>query len=341
MIKKDDFDFKLPESLIAQYPIKNRDISNMLVLDKKTGFIEHKKFKDIVNYLNKGDCLVLNDSKVIPARLIGNKKTGARVELLLLKRLEGNRWETLVNPGRKAKIGDEIIFGDGILKCKIIDIVKEGNRVIEFEYEGIFEEKLDLLGELPLPPYITEKLEDKQRYQTVYAKFDGSSAAPTAGLHFTKELLKILEVKGIKIAYITLHVGLGTFRPVKVNNILEHSMHSEIYNIEESQSKIINIAKKEGNKIICVGTTSARTLESNIGVDGYLKPGTGETDIFIYPGYKFKIVDNLITNFHLPKSTLMMLVSALSKREHILKAYEEAIDKKYRFYSLGDAMYIR
>ncbi len=340
-MKKEEFNFILPEKLIAQRPKEKRDESKLLLLDKHTGQIEHKQFNEILNYFNEGDCLVLNNTKVIPARLIGNKKTGARVELLLLKRLDGDKWETLVNPGRKAKVGDEIYFGGEFLKAVVVDIVEEGNRVIEFEYEGIFEEVLDKLGELPLPHYITEKLEEKSRYQTVYAKYDGSSAAPTAGLHFTKELLKKIEAKGVTIVYITLHVGLGTFRPVKADNILEHKMHSEIYEVTEIAKEKINKAKLKGNKIICVGTTSARTLESSSNAKGEVVSGCGETSIFIYPGYKFKIVDKLITNFHLPESTLMMLVSALSSKEHIMNAYDVAIKEEYRFYSLGDAMFIK
>ncbi len=339
-MKKEDFYFNLPEEQIAQTPIKERDTSKLLVMDKTTGDIEHKVFKDIINYFEDGDCLVLNNTKVIPARLIGNKKTGARVELLLLKRLDDNKWETLVNPGRKAKVGDEIFFGD-ILKATICDIVKDGNRIVQFEYEGIFEEILDELGEMPLPPYIEERLQEKERYQTVYAKYDGSAAAPTAGLHFTDKLLNSLQKKGVKVAYVTLHVGLGTFRPVKVENILEHSMHTEIYNVDEEQCKIINETKKAGKKVIAVGTTSCRTLESCTNDNGELVSGSGETDIFIYPGYKFKMVDNLITNFHLPESTLIMLVSALSNRENVLNAYNIAVEQNYRFFSFGDAMLIK
>ncbi len=340
-MKKEDFYFDLPEEQIAQTPIKERDTSKLLIMDKKTGEIEHHIFKNIINYLNEGDCLVLNNTKVIPARLIGNKKTGARVELLLLKRLEDNKWETLVNPGRKAKVGDEIYFGDNLLKATVLDIVKDGNRIVQFEYEGIFEEILDALGEMPLPPYIEERLNEKERYQTVYAKYDGSAAAPTAGLHITNELLNDLKEKGVKVAYVTLHVGLGTFRPVKAENILDHSMHTEIYNIEEEQCKIINEAKNNGKKVIAVGTTSCRTLESCVNDKGQLESGSGETDIFIYPGYEFKIVDNLITNFHLPESTLIMLVSALSTRENVLNAYNTAVKENYRFFSFGDAMFIK
>ncbi len=339
-MKKEDFYFNLPEEQIAQTPIKERDTSKLLVMDKKTGDIEHKIFKNIVDYFEAGDCLVLNNTKVIPARLIGNKKTGAKVELLLLKRLDDNKWETLVNPGRKAKVGDEIFFGN-ILKATVCDIVKDGNRIVQFEYEGIFEEVLDKLGEMPLPPYIEERLEEKERYQTIYAKYDGSAAAPTAGLHFTKDLLSTLKEKGVHIAYVTLHVGLGTFRPVKVHNILEHSMHSEIYNVEDEQCKVINEAKKKGKKVVAVGTTSCRTLEACTNEKGELESGSGETDIFIYPGYKFKMVDNLITNFHLPESTLIMLVSALSSRENVLNAYNVAVKEQYRFFSFGDAMLIK
>lgn len=338
---KSDFYFSLPEDLIAQTPLEDRTASRLMVLDRKTGEIEHKKFKDILQYLNKGDCLVLNNTRVIPARIYGKKSTGARVEFLLLNRLDKNKYETLVYPGKKAKIGDEIIFGEGILKAKVLDIIEEGNRIVEFEYEGIFEEVLDELGEMPLPPYITEKLEDKERYQTVYAKYNGSSAAPTAGLHFTKELMELVKEKGVEIAYVTLHVGLGTFRPVKVDDILTHKMHSETYNIEQDQADIINRCKSMGGRIVTVGTTSTRTLESCVDENGLLVAQSGDTDIFIYPGYKFKIVDNLITNFHLPESTLIMLVSALSTREIVLKAYEEAVKECYRFFSFGDAMFIK
>lgn len=339
-MKTEDFYFNLPENQIAQTPIKERDMSKLLILDKITGEIDHKQFKNIIDYFDEGDCIVLNNTKVIPARLIGNKKTGARVEILLLKRLEDDKWETLVNPGRKAKVGDEIYFGN-ILKATVCEIVKDGNRIVQFAYEGIFEEILDELGEMPLPPYIEERLEEKNRYQTVYAKYDGSAAAPTAGLHFTEKLLEDLKNKGVKIAYVTLHVGLGTFRPVKVENILEHSMHTEIYNIDEEQCKIINKTKKSGKKVVAVGTTSCRTLESCVNEMGDLVAGSGETNIFIYPGYNFKIVDRLITNFHLPESTLIMLVSALSTRENILNAYNIAVKENYRFFSFGDAMFIK
>lgn len=340
-MKKKDFYFSLPEELIAQTPLKNRDMSRLMLLDKNTGKIEHKGFKDIVDLISPNDCIVLNDTKVIPARLIGERKnTGAKIEVLLLKRKESDFWETLVKPGRKAKKGDKIVFGNGILESEVIDVTDEGNRIIKFEYEGIFEEILDKLGQMPLPPYIKEKLEDKDRYQTVYAKNDGSAAAPTAGLHFTNQLLEQLKQKGVKIASITLHVGLGTFRPVKEENILNHKMHSEYYNIDKEQAEIINNTKKNGGKIIAVGTTSTRTLESIADENGFIKAKSGWTDIFIYPGYKFKIVDSLITNFHLPESTLIMLVSALAGKENVLNAYKEAVKEKYRFFSFGDAMYI-
>lgn len=339
-IKKEDYFFELPEELIAQTPLKDRTSSRLLVLDKNTGEIQHKIFADIVDYLEKGDCLVLNNTKVIPARLIGKKATGGKVELLLLKRIDDYHFETLVNPGKKARVGDEIYFGDNLLKATVVDIVQEGNRIVKFEYDGVFEEILDELGEMPLPPYITEKLEEKDRYQTVYAKYDGSAAAPTAGLHMTTELLEKLQQKGVIVAYVTLHVGLGTFRPVKVDNILEHVMHSESYVIEEEQAKIINDAKKNGGRIISVGTTSTRTLESCTDENGILKSGMGDTSIFIYPPYQFKIVDCLITNFHLPESTLIMLVSALAGRENTLNAYEQAVKEHYRFFSFGDAMFI-
>ena len=337
-----DFNFELPPELIAQDPLEDRAASRLLVLDKKTGEMEHRHFRDILQYLQKGDCLVINDTKVIPARLIGHKiGTDAGIEVLLLKRKSDNVWETLVKPGKKMKVGAEVSFGDGLLKGKVIDVVDEGNRLIQFEYDGIFEEILDKLGQMPLPPYITHQLKDKNRYQTVYAKNEGSAAAPTAGLHFTKELLQEIEEMGVKIAHVTLHVGLGTFRPVKVDTIEEHHMHSEFYMVEESEAKKINDTKTNGGRVICVGTTSCRTLESATGDDGILKAGSGWTEIFIYPGYKFKILDCLITNFHLPESTLVMLVSALAGREHILNAYQEAIKERYRFFSFGDAMFIR
>ena len=336
-----DFYYELPEDLIAQDPLEKRSNSRLMVLDKETGDVTHRHFYDIKDYLRPGDCLVLNNTRVIPARLIGEKEeTHSRMELLLLKRKSDNVWETLVKPGKKAKIGARFSFGDGLLKGEIIDIVEEGNRLIRFEYDGIFEEILDQLGQMPLPPYITHELKDKNRYQTVYAKHEGSAAAPTAGLHFTEELLKQIEEKGVKIAHVTLHVGLGTFRPVKVDNVQDHHMHSEFYIVEEEEAKKINDTKKAGGRVICVGTTSCRTLESAAGEDGVLKAGSGWTDIFIYPGYRFKILDALITNFHLPESTLVMLVSALAGREHVLAAYEEAIRERYRFFSFGDAMFI-
>ena len=341
-MRKEDFNFDLPEELIAQDPLEDRSSSRLLVLDKETGKTEHHVFREIIDYLEAGDCLVINDTKVIPARLIGSKiGTDAKIEVLLLKRKENDVWETLVKPGKKAKIGTRISFGDGLLVGEVVDIVEEGNRLIHFEYEGIFEEILDRLGQMPLPPYITHQLEDKNRYQTVYAKHSGSAAAPTAGLHFTPELLKKIEEKGVQIARVTLHVGLGTFRPVKVDNILEHHMHSEFYQIEEEAAEKINTAKANGKRVIAVGTTSCRTIESAAKEDGTIAPVSGWTDIFIYPGYQFKVLDCLITNFHLPESTLVMLVSALAGREHVLNAYEEAIKERYRLFSFGDAMFIR
>lgn len=336
-----DFYFDLPQELIAQDPLEDRASSRMLMLDKKSGEVKHKHFRDVLKYLKKGDCLVLNDTRVIPARLFGTKVgTDAKIEVLLLKRKSDNVWETLVKPGKKMKEGAEVSFGDGLLKGKVVGVVDEGNRLIQFEYDGIFEEILDRLGQMPLPPYITHQLQDKNRYQTVYAKHDGSAAAPTAGLHFTKELLEEIEAMGVKIAHVTLHVGLGTFRPVKVETIEEHHMHSEFYIVEEEEAKKINDTKKEGGRVICVGTTSCRTLESAAGEDGILKAGSGWTQIFIYPGYRFKILDCLITNFHLPESTLVMLVSALAGKEHVMAAYEEAIRERYRFFSFGDAMFL-
>ena len=336
-----DFNFELPPELIAQDPLEDRSASRLLVLDKKTGEMEHRHFRDILHYLKKGDCLVINDTKVIPARLMGHKVgTDAGIEVLLLKRKSDNVWETLVKPGKKMKVGAEVSFGDGLLKGKVIDVVDEGNRLIQFHYDGIFEEILDQLGEMPLPPYITHKLQDKNRYQTVYAKHEGSAAAPTAGLHFTKELLQQVQDAGVKIAHVTLHVGLGTFRPVKVEDVTQHHMHSEFYVVEEDQAKLINDTKAAGGRVIAVGTTSCRTLESATGEDGILKAGSGWTEIFIYPGYRFKMIDGLITNFHLPESTLVMLVSALAGKEHIMAAYEEAVREKYRFFSFGDAMMI-
>ena len=336
-----DFYFDLPQELIAQDPLEDRASSRLLVLDRRTGEVEHRKFRDILEYLNPGDCLVINDTKVIPARLIGSKEgTDAKIEVLLLKRKENDIWETLVKPGKKAKPGTVIRFGGGILKGTVVDVVEEGNRLIQFSYEGIFEEILDQLGQMPLPPYITHQLKDKNRYQTVYAKHEGSAAAPTAGLHFTKELLQEIEDRGVKIAHVTLHVGLGTFRPVKVENVLAHHMHSEFYMVEEAEAEKINSTKRDGGRVICVGTTSCRTIESASDENGVLKAGSGWTDIFIYPGYQFKILDCLITNFHLPESTLVMLVSALAGREHVLAAYGEAVKERYRFFSFGDAMFI-
>ncbi|WP_367568350.1 tRNA preQ1(34) S-adenosylmethionine ribosyltransferase-isomerase QueA [Lacrimispora sp.] len=336
-----DFYFDLPQELIAQDPLEDRSSSRLLVLDKNTGELEHKHFRDVLSYLKKGDCLVINDTKVIPARLFGVKEgTEAKIEILLLKRRENDIWETLVKPGKKAKVGTVISFGDGLLKGTVIEIAEEGNRLIQFSYEGIFEEILDRLGQMPLPPYITHQLQDKNRYQTVYAKHEGSAAAPTAGLHFTKELLEEIEGMGVSIARVTLHVGLGTFRPVKVDDIEKHHMHSEFYVVEEEEARKVNDAKKQGGRIICVGTTSCRTVESASTEDGILKAGTGWTEIFIYPGYRFKVLDSLITNFHLPESTLVMLVSALAGREAVLHAYDEAVKERYRFFSFGDAMLI-
>ena len=340
-MKTSDFYYDLPQELIAQDPLEDRSSSRLLHLSMKDGSVEHRHFTDILDYLKEGDCLVVNDTRVIPARLYGHKEeTGALIEILLLKRKENDIWECLVKPGKKARPGAKIVFGDGILKGEIIDVVEEGNRLIQFQYEGIFEEILDQLGEMPLPPYITHKLEDKNRYQTVYAKNDGSAAAPTAGLHFTQELLQKVQEKGVKIAHVTLHVGLGTFRPVKVDDVENHHMHSEFYVVEEDQAKLINDSKKQGGRVISVGTTSCRTLESATGEDGVLRAGSGWTEIFIYPGYQFKMIDGLITNFHLPESTLMMLVSALAGKDRIMAAYEEAVKERYRFFSFGDAMFI-
>lgn len=341
-MKREDFNYELPEELIAQDPLEDRSSSRLMVLDKETGKVEHHVFREVIEYLEPGDCLVINDTKVIPARLIGSKVgTDAKIEVLLLKRGENDVWETLVKPGKKAKPGTKISFGDGILVGEVTDVVEEGNRLIQFSYEGIFEEILDRLGQMPLPPYITHQLEDKNRYQTVYAAHSGSAAAPTAGLHFTPELLKEIEEKGVNIAKITLHVGLGTFRPVKVDNILEHHMHSEFYMIDEEAAGKINQAKADGKRVIAVGTTSCRTIESAAKEDGTVEVSSGWTEIFIYPGYKFKILDCLITNFHLPESTLIMLVSALAGRDHVLAAYEEAVRERYRFFSFGDAMFIK
>ena len=340
-MKTSDFYYDLPQELIAQDPLEDRSSSRLMHLSLKDGSIEHRHFTDVLDYMEEGDCLVINDTKVIPARLYGHKEeTGALIEILLLKRKENDIWECLVKPGKKARPGAKITFGNGILKGEIIDIVDEGNRLIQFHYEGIFEEILDQLGEMPLPPYITHKLKDKNRYQTVYAKNEGSAAAPTAGLHFTKELLEKVKEKGVNIAHVTLHVGLGTFRPVKVDDVESHHMHSEFYIVEEDQAKLINDTKKAGKRVIAVGTTSCRTLESATGEDGILKSGIGWTEIFIYPGYHFKMIDALITNFHLPESTLVMLVSALAGKENIMHAYETAVQEKYRFFSFGDAMII-
>ena len=340
-MKTSDFYYDLPEELIAQDPLEDRSSSRLLVLDKKTGETEHHVFREIVNYLDPGDCLVINDTKVIPARLIGAKEeTGAKIEVLLLKRGADDVWETLVKPGRKAKPGTRISFGDGLLTGEVVDIVDEGNRLIHFEYEGIFEEILDRLGQMPLPPYITHQLKDKERYNTVYAEHPGSAAAPTAGLHFTPELLEKIRDKGVGIAHVTLHVGLGTFRPVKVDDVENHHMHSEFYMIDKAAAEKINRTKENGKRVICVGTTSCRTIESAADENGRLKECSGWTDIFIYPGYQFKILDALITNFHLPESTLVMLVSALAGREHVLAAYREAVKERYRFFSFGDAMLI-
>lgn len=341
-MKTSDFNFHLPEELIAQHPLEKRDTSRLMVLDKATGEIEHKHFYDVLNYLNPEDTLVLNNTRVLPARLIGEKEnTGGKIEFLLLKRIEGDKWECLAKPGKRAKIGTIFTFGEGKLKCKVVDIVEEGNRVIEFIYDGIFEQVLDELGEMPLPPYITERLEDRERYQTVYSKEKGSAAAPTAGLHFTEELLQKVKEKGVNIAYVTLHVGLGTFRPVKVDDVNEHVMHSEFYHLEEDDAKIINDTKKNGGKIISVGTTSTRTLETIGDENGMVRAQSGWTNIFIYPGYEFKVVDKLITNFHLPESTLIMLVSALAGKEKVMNAYNEAVKEKYRFFSFGDSMIIK
>lgn len=341
-LKTSDFYFDLPPELIAQDPLADRSASRLLVLDKNTGETRHEHFKNIIDYLNPGDVLVLNNTRVLPARLHGIREgTGASIEVLLLRRREKDVWETLVKPGKKVKPGVMLKFGDGLLRGEVLDIVEEGNRLIRFRYEGIFEEVLDRLGEMPLPPYITHKLEDKNRYQTVYAKYDGSAAAPTAGLHFTEDLLKQIEEKGVKLAYVTLHVGLGTFRPVKADLITEHHMHSETYQITAQAARLINEAKESGHRVICVGTTSCRTLESAADERGVLKECCGDTEIFIYPGYRFKVLDALITNFHLPESTLVMLVSALAGRENVLRAYQEAVKERYRFFSFGDCMFVQ
>lgn len=340
-MKTSDFYYDLPKELIAQDPLENRSSSRLLVVDKNKGNYEHKIFSDVINYLEEGDCLVLNDTKVIPARLLGNKiGTDAACEVFLLKRQSDSIWECLVRPGKKLRVGATVTFGDGSLTCEVIDVLEDGNRLVKFNYSGIFEEILDKLGQMPLPPYITHELKDKDRYQTVYAKNKGSAAAPTAGLHFTKELLSQIEDKGIKIVYVTLHVGLGTFRPVKVLDVAEHHMHSEWYSVSKEAADTINSCKAAGKKVICVGTTSCRTIESAANDDGTIKACSGDTEIFIYPGYKFKVLDGLITNFHLPESTLLMLVSALAGKELIFKSYEEAISQKYRFFSFGDAMFI-
>lgn len=340
-LKKSDFYFDLPQELIAQDPLEDRSSSRLLVLNKDTGAVSHHVFREIIDYLRPGDCLVLNNTKVIPARLLGEREgTGAHVEVLLLKRREGDVWETLVKPGKKCRPGTRLVFGDGILKAEVLETVEEGNRLIHFEYEGIWEEVLDRLGEMPLPPYITHKLQDKNRYQTVYAKYEGSAAAPTAGLHFTQELLAKIEAKGVKIAYVTLHVGLGTFRPVKEENVLEHHMHSEYYQVTEEAASLINATKAAKGRVICVGTTSCRTVESASDESGVVQAGCDNTEIFIYPGYQFKVLDALITNFHLPESTLVMLVSALAGREQVLDAYAEAVRERYRFFSFGDAMFV-
>ncbi len=336
-----DFYYDLPPELIAQTPLKDRASSRLMVLDRKTGDVSHKHFYDIVDYLNPGDCLVMNNTRVIPARLYGSKEgSGGKIEFLLLKRIDIDTWELILRPGKKAKVGSRFIFGDGRLKAEVIEVKDDGNRIVKFEYDGIWEEILDSLGEMPLPPYIREKLEDKNRYQTVYSKIEGSAAAPTAGLHFTDELLETLRKKGVNTAFVTLHVGLGTFRPVSAEKIEDHKMHTEFYQISKETADLINQTRKNGGRIVCVGTTSVRTLESSSLADGTVLSGSGDTSIFIYPGYKFKTVDSLITNFHLPESTLLMLISALYNRESIMKAYKEAIDEKYRFFSFGDAMII-
>ncbi len=341
-MKTADFDYDLPQELIAQDPLEQRDSSRLLILDKETGERTHKIFHDIIDYLHEGDCLVINNTKVIPARLIGEREgTGGKVEVLLLKRRSDNVWETLVKPGKKARPGMRLSFGGGLLHAEVQEVVDEGNRLIRFEYEGIFEEILDQLGQMPLPPYITHQLKDKNRYQTVYAKYEGSAAAPTAGLHFTEELLDQIQEKGVKIARVTLHVGLGTFRPVKVEDVTEHHMHTEFYHVSEKAADIINETKKQGGRVICVGTTSCRTIESAADDQGIVHATEGDTDIFIYPGYQFKVLDCLITNFHLPESTLLMLVSALAGKENIMAAYREAVEMRYRFFSFGDAMFIK
>jgi S-adenosylmethionine:tRNA ribosyltransferase-isomerase len=341
-MKSSDFYYELPQELIAQEPIAERSKSRLLVLGRETGSIEHRVFEDIGEYLNKGDCLVLNDTRVIPARLLGEKEgTGGRIEFVLLKNIENDVWEVILKPGKRARPGARFVFGGGDLKAEVLEVTEGGNRLVRFEYEGIFQEVLDRIGIVPLPPYITKKLDDSERYQTVYSRYRGSAAAPTAGLHFTRELLNKLENKGVKLAYLTLHVGLGTFRPVKVENVEEHVMHSEFYNLSEETASVINKAKAEGGRIIAVGTTSCRVLETVSSPEGIVKASSGWTDIFIYPGYKFKIMDALITNFHLPESTLIMLVSAFAGRDHIMEAYRTAVKERYRFFSFGDAMFIK
>lgn len=340
-LRTSDYYFDLPEELIAQDPSEVRDMARLLVLDRKSGALEHRIFRDITDYLKPGDTLVLNNTRVIPARLLGTKEgTGAHVEVFLLKRIEADVWETLVKPGKKLRPGARVTFGDGSLRAEILEVVDDGNRLVRFEYQGIFEEVLDRLGEMPLPPYIKKKLENPEMYQTVYARYDGSAAAPTAGLHFTRELLSEIERKGIHLAFVTLHVGLGTFRPVKVDDVKNHHMHTEWYQVTEETADLINRTRKQGGRVICVGTTSCRTVESAAGEDGLVRPGADNTSIFIYPGYRFKVMDALITNFHLPESTLVMLVSAFAGREKILSAYEEAVRERYRFFSFGDAMFI-
>lgn len=341
-LKTSDYFYELPQELIAQDPLEDRSSSRLMVLDKETGEVSHHMFREIPSFLKPGDCLVLNNTKVIPARLMGvREETGGAVEVLLLKRRTGDVWETLVKPGKKARPGTRLVFGDGLLRAQVEDVVEDGNRLIRFFYDGIWEEILDRLGEMPLPPYITHRLQDKNRYQTVYARYEGSAAAPTAGLHFTPELLQQLQDMGVELAYVTLHVGLGTFRPVKVENVKEHHMHSEYYQVSAEAAEKINRAKENGHRVICVGTTSCRTVESACDENGHLKECCDNTDIFIYPGYRFKVLDALITNFHLPESTLVMLVSALAGREHVLAAYEEAVKEKYRFFSFGDAMLVQ
>ncbi len=339
-LRRSDYFYELPQELIAQDPLSDRSSSRLMAVDRNTGAYEHKHFLDIIEYLNPGDCLVLNNTKVIPARLLGKREgTGGHVEVLLLKRINATDWETLVKPGKSCRPGQKLDFGEGTLRAEVIDVVEDGNRIVRFSFDGIFEEILDKLGEMPLPPYITHKLADPARYNTVYAKYDGSAAAPTAGLHFTPELLGKIEDKGISLGYVTLHVGLGTFRPVKEDVITDHKMHTESYQVTKETADLINRTKSEGGRVICVGTTSCRTVESCAGDDGKVYPGSGETSIFIYPGYKFKVMDGLITNFHLPESTLIMLVSAFAGRENVLAAYEEAVRERYRFFSFGDACF--